>query len=134
MIGAVFAFMALMLPVLIFASKKFDDALKPGMDHYNQGNYTAAETDFRQYNQNTWTAGELIGHYYLALCLLHEGRIENARAELDWVSTHNSGKGSARYSRGAEKLLKALDELPASPAAAQTQQWQLKYLTQHQRH
>ena len=53
---------------------------------------------------------------------------------LNWASSHNSGKGSARYSRQAEKLLQALNELPANPTAAQTREWQLKYLTQHQRH
>ena len=127
-----FAIMALILVVGFFWLGQISNAMKPGLAHYEQGDYAAAETDFRKFTQNPWTAQEPSGHYYLGLCLLHEGRFEDARTEMEWTDKHSGGKGTVGLNHRAEKLLQALEELPASPTAAQIQQWQLKYLTQHQ--
>ena len=79
-------------------------------------------------------AEEPSGHYYLGLCLLYEGKFAEGRTEIKWTCDYTGGKGTVGLSNRAEKMLKALNELPTNPTADQTQPWQLKYLTQHYGH
>ena len=129
-----FAMMATVITIGFFCLGQVGDAMKPGLAHYHQGNYAAAEADFRKFNENYYTENEPSGHYYLGLCLLHEGKFAEGRTEIRWTYDRTGGKGTIGLNRGAERMLKALKELPANPTAAQTQEWQLKYLTQHQGH
>lgn len=102
---------------------------RPGYAHYKQGNYTAAEADFRKMTQG-WDSNENIGHYYLGLCLLHEGRMEEARPEIQFAVDHPGGgkssKGNSYYYK-AVKLLEDMKELPADPTTAQREQWLAKH-------
>ena len=125
-----FVGMALITILWFFCLNQINSAMQPGLAHYNQGNYPAAETDFRKFTQNEWTAEDPKGHYYLGLCLLHEGQFEEGRTELKRACEYTGKHDFHLYSQ-AEKLLRALKELPANPTAVQTQEWQSKYLTQH---
>jgi TolA-binding protein len=102
------------------------DDFKPGYTHYQQGNYAAAETDFRKFTQGSWTANEGYGHYYLGLCLLHEGKMDEARTEIQFAVDHSGGGGHSgpdqSYYR-AKRLLEVMKELPADPTTAQREQW-----------
>ena len=118
---------------IVLCQVQIANTIKPGISHYNQGDYTAAESDFRKYTHDAMTAEDPEGHYYLGLCLLHEGKFGEGRTEIKWTRDHSGNKSKGINAR-AEWLLKSLDKLPASPTAAQTQQWQLKYLTQHHGH
>lgn len=131
-IGA--AIMAVMLVIVFLCLRGIDDAMKPGLDHYFQGNYAAAEADFRKFNQDSYTSNEPNAHYYLGLCLLHEGKFAEGRTEIQWTYDRSSGKDTYGVHHGATRLLKALNEMPANPTAEQAKDWQLKYLTQHQGH
>ena len=130
-LGTFAATMAVGVGIVFLCLSGISDAMKPGLAHYNQGNYAAAETDFRKFNQDSYTSNEPRAHYYLGLCLLHEAKFEEGRTEIKWAYDRTGGKDMSGVHHGAKKLLKALDELPASPTAAQTQEWQLKHLPQH---
>ena len=102
---------------------------KPGYTHYQQGSYAAAETDFRKFTQGSQTANEGYGHYYLGLCLLHEGKLAEARPEIQSAIYHSGGGRSGRdwsYYQGT-RLLDAMKELPADPTTAQRDQWIAKH-------
>ena len=119
--------------IFIWNQIQIANTIKPGIAHYSQGNYAAAEADLHKYTHDALTTDEPNGHYYLGLCLLHEGKFADARPEIQWVREH-AGHKDLGLNNWATKMLKSIDELPANPMPAQVQQWQLKHLTQHHGH
>lgn len=64
---------------------------------YQRKDYVGAEARLRSYNED-WGDNYGKGHYYLALCLEHEGRLDEARAAFQ-EALHLSRPGSRYYGR-----------------------------------
>ena len=103
---------------------------KPGYAHYQHGDYTAAEADFRRFMQLNPDA--YYGHYYLGICLLQEDKTDEARTEIQSAIDHPGSSGGKShgpdwwYYKG-RRLLEVMKELPAGPTVAQREQWIAKH-------
>ena len=85
---------------------------------YKHKDYVTAEAKLREFNNKRTDDGGW-GHYYLALCLKHEGKIEEARDMFQETMTQNYRKkdwGTDRTQNVYYKALQQLNQLPtASP-------------------
>lgn len=101
-VGKIVLMAAVMLTVLSASSNYSDRRAKSGIAAYNQGRYAVAEADLRQ--ANNFYLSEAQPHYYLGLCLLHDGNKDAALSEFRSVC---SIVAHQRYTDSADRQLAA---------------------------
>ena len=81
------------------------ESAQAAIAEYNSGHYPAALSQFlaleKQYPNNA------MAHYYTGLCRQAMGQISEAKAEYQWVSTHDQGKLKQYAAAGLANLGKA---------------------------
>ncbi len=78
-VGKIVFIAAVMLAVLGTSSSYSDRKTKSGIAAYNGGHYAVAEADLRQADNFFPRSAE--PHYYLGLCLVHDGKKDAAISE-----------------------------------------------------
>ena len=114
-VGKILVVVAVMLGVIISTSLYSQGQTKLGITAYNQGRYAAAETDLRQ--ADNFFPSEAEPHYYLALCLLHDGKKEAALREFQSVSSivaheRTTGPNDKQYAAEAQSEIQQLGGQP----------------------
>ena len=109
--GKLFVVVALLLGVIISTSSYSGSKTKSGIAAYNQGRYAAAEADLRQ--ANNFSPGDAEPHYYLGLCLLHDGKKEAALSEFQSVCSvvaheRTTGPSDKQYAQEAQAEIQQL--------------------------
>ena len=113
--GKVFVVFALALGVIISTSLYSQGQTKLGIAAYTQGRYAAAETDLRQ--ADNFFPSEVEPHYYLGLCLLHDGKKEAALSEFQSVCSvaaheRTTGPSDKQYAQEAQAEIQQLGGQP----------------------
>ena len=86
-----------MLPCLS-APASYDQAVKD----YGAGKYTLALSEFQAYKA-AYPSNALV-HYYIGLCQQSLGRIDQAKAEYQWVATNGDTQLKSRAQAGLNQL------------------------------
>lgn len=114
-VGKILIVCALFMVVIVTTSNYADSKTASGIAACNQGRYAAAESDLRQ--SINFSIIDARPHYYLGLCLRHEGKNEEARREFEATCSKIRGKRyrssiSDQMAQDAEAQLQQLGDKP----------------------
>ena len=114
-LGKILVVAAVMLGVVISTSTYADRKTKSGIAAYEQGRFAAAEADFRQ--ADDFDPRGPASHYYLGLCLLHDGKEKAALNEFQSVCSivAHQRYTSSISSRYAEEAQAEIEHLGGKP-------------------
>ena len=114
-VGKILIVCAVMLTAIMTTSSYADGKTASGIAAYHQGRYAAAEADLRQ--SINFSIIDASPHYYLGLCLRHDGKNEEARQEFETTCSKVRGRRykssiSNQMEQDAEVQLQQLGDKP----------------------